>query len=105
MVIHLMLFNLLRKSSKYNSAPAENAIIAKAISFKKFKSCTAVGVIKFRNDEPAIRPVIMKPVMRGNFIFWNTFAIWLAAMATNKNPIVYMRKVFKSKFNGLFLLK
>ena len=100
-----MLSNLLRKSSKYNSAPAENAIIAKAISFKKFKSCTAVGVIKFRTDEPAISPVIMNPVISGNFIFWNTFAIWLAAIATNKNPIMYIRNVFNSKFKSLFWLK
>jgi hypothetical protein len=96
-----MLFNLLRKSSKYNSAPAEKAIIAKAISFKKFKFSIAVGVIKFRNEDPAMRPVIMKPVISGNFIFWNNFAIWLAAIATNKNPIVYIKNVFKSKFIGL----
>ena len=43
MVIHLILFNLLRRSSKYNSAPAEKAMMDKAISFKKFNLTSACG--------------------------------------------------------------
>ena len=40
-VIHLMLFNLLLKSSRYNSAPAEKAMMDRAISFKKFNFSNA----------------------------------------------------------------
>ncbi len=85
-VIHLILFILLRKSLRYNSEPAAKAIMANAIWFKKFNFLIASGVIKFNTEEPAMIPVIIKPVISGNLIFWNTWAIWLAAMATTKNP-------------------
>ena len=93
-VIHLILLILLLKSSKYNSEPAEKAIIAKAISFKKWSLSTASCGIKFKTEEPATIPVIINPVIKGNLIFWNTFEISFAEIATTKKPIKKTTKVF-----------
>ena len=68
-VIHLILFILLRNSFKYSSEPAEKAIMDKAISFRKSSFSKASGVIKFNTDEPAMIPVMIRPVIKGNFIF------------------------------------
>jgi hypothetical protein len=68
-VIHLILNNLLLRSSIYNSAPAEKAIIASARLFRKFNFGSVSEGMKFKTEEPAIIPVTINPVIKGNLIF------------------------------------
>ena len=74
-VIHFILEILLLKSFIYNSAPAEKAIIAKAMLLRKFSFGNVSVGIKFKKDDPAMIPVTIKPVTNGNLIFWKNFAI------------------------------
>ena len=66
MVIHFILEILLLKSFIYNSAPAEKAIIAKAILLRKFNFGKVSEGIKFNKEVPAIIPVTINPVTNGN---------------------------------------
>jgi hypothetical protein len=64
-----MLLSLLLSSLRYNSAQAEKAIIAKAMSFKKLSFGSESEGIKFKTEDPAMIPVMIRPVISGNLIF------------------------------------
>lgn len=67
--------------------------MARARLLRKFNFGNDSEGIKFKKEDPAIIPVIIKPVIKGSFILWKIFAICCPAIATITNPTKITKKL------------
>ena len=67
--------------------------MARARLLRKFNFGNDSEGIKFKKEDPANIPVIIKPVINGSLIFWKTLAICCPAIETITNPTKRITKL------------